>query len=422
MFGSLSLFHGASPAQFICYKDDTGNLLAQCIFDNSSKNIYKNSGPISQLDSSLGTLKGMGASLHVIANYDYFGNNGLVVDRVRSMPLRQPTSSSSYRQTLEGSTQNNFQSFLLYGYTYLEFDVAYPTPTCNLKAVLRTQKSDGTKIDRILNMCSYLTTGDRSERWNHVVIPLKMLAPQISRDETYVSLIFNDSVSTGDYSIVLDSITLSAVDPADLLVNTKNYYCTGGFGTWIPSLDPSESNVDFNDWTSYGPYKFACEAQASYAWTGQHCCGYNTRFNYGEFFNDTEKGCFNGSQIQNDWSVSYINNVREAVPATFEAYGYKDIIYYNYTFVGCQVDVANGKYAALTKSVNGLKNTDASAEKTVTQSVNSQCAVVGSYYCANNAWRQLIQTDAGAIDFKGQQLLLKTAPSGPELIANGFRG
>ena len=429
LFGTVSLFAGASPIQFMCYKDYTGNLLAQCIFDNSSKNVYKT--PTNELDLSRGILRGMGSSLHVVNSFDTFGSNGLVVDRVRRLTITKG-SSSEYKEGT-GEIRNDMQSFLLSGYTYLEFDVAYPTATCNLKVVLRTQKSDAKYVDRELDMCSYLTTGDRSKRWNHVVIPLKQLS--ISSDETYHSLMFRDySTATPDsYSIVLDSITLSAADSADLSVNTANYYCTGGFGTWIPSLNPS-SSTNFSDWNSYGPYKFACEEQASYAWTGQHCCGYNTRVNYdtestyGEFFNDTEKGCFNGSEIRNDWSVSYINNVRETMPATFEAYNYKDIMYYNYTFVGCQVnmDATNGKYAALTKSVNGIQDTSTDAKKIVTQSVNSQCTVLGSYYCANNAWRQLIKIDAGGTinekDFSSQQLLLKTAPSGPELIKNGFRG
>jgi len=246
---------------------------------------------------------------------------------------------------------------------------------------------------------------------------LPLYALGISFGEHYMYLSFDDKNFASGYNIVIDNIKLTP-ENNNLLTNSASSYCTGGFGTWISSLNPPPS-ANFSNWDNYGPYEFACEAQGSFDWTGQHCCGFNTRFNYGEFYSDSEKGCFNGSKIQNDWTVSYINNVRENDAGAFESYYYKDLLYYNNAFIGCQIDINNGKYSSLVESFNGTgKDTTSELAKT---SINNQCAVVGDYYCANGAWRQLIQTSANhPINFNGQQLQLKTAPAGIELIKNGF--
>ena len=94
-------------------------------------------------------------------------------------------------------------------------------------------------------------------------------------------------------------------------IPSDNRYCTGSYGgSWIDDLNPAV-DTDFEDFTAYGQYKFACEAQGSFYWSGERCCGSNTKFYkdsdsiilFKEYFADKIAGCFRGKPVPHDWTV-----------------------------------------------------------------------------------------------------------------------
>ena len=167
----------------------------------------------------------------------------------------------------------------------------------------------------------------------------------------------------------------------------------------------------------------------SYSWTGHQCCGDSTRIfsdgtrNYGEFYTDDIAGCFNASRVYSDMSVSYSKGVDERSIKSFDDYFYKDLLYENEKFLGCQV--STGKYTALNLPISftGDKTvgpyTQGQSLFNYTNNVKDQCNVTGSYYCKDNAWRQLITAPGYTGDWKSEGLKLKSAPPGGEMIKNG---
>jgi hypothetical protein len=399
---SIEVFfsNAGDPGQFICYKDYSGNYLAQCIFDNdvsSESNIESFIDNKKELDRSNGRILSTGTMLHTILSFDRIDDNGVVVDNVRRLHV---TAASGTQPAPSISTRK----FNLTTYDYLEFDVLYPTQECMLSMNL-TMNDSVTYISRIINVSRYLTAGDKSRRWNHVKIPIADL--NLPTTAIYWSIIFKDYASA-DYNIVIDSVRLTVNAET---INTRGRYCVAGFNRWLTDLDPTGDTPD--------AYEAACQAQASFDWTGNYCCGDDTDSTHKEAYNDTVKGCFNGAAIDNGWSVAYMSGVDESNPR-FNTYTYKGVMYYNNSFIGCQLDPNILPYSDLKLSFSGAPGT----VNLISKTTPTQCAVVGPYYCANGAWKKNIQISdyTYPTDFGGQALTLMTVPAGAELIRNGFRG
>ncbi len=180
-----------------------------------------------------------------------------------------------------------------------------------------------------------------------------------------------------DFSLITDDYTGQV--PSD------NRYCTGSYGGyWIDDLNPA-ADTDFEDFTQYGQYKFACEAQGSFYWSGKKCCGSNTKFYYDttettgtngsiilfkEYFADDLAGCFRGKPVPNDWTVGKaVNNEM-----------YDDLLFFNSSFIGCDTE---GKYSSLNVQYhpNNVLESDL-----VTEEVDSS-AIRGNWACIGNEWR-----------------------------------
>jgi hypothetical protein len=404
----FSWYRKVSPEAFICSKQEGNNLVTQCVYDDSSQNKFLMDFPFNQISSSRNRVLSKGSSLHTMLNFDTFNSQGLVVDGVRRVKVVGGQSDK-----IQLSPQGAFYS--LNNYDYLEFDVGYTLlgKSANIQ-LLTLHKNNSLTTRNLGSVDQYLTDGNGEMRWHHAIINLNSLGLASSDTEYYYSIIFA-TASTDPHYILVDNIALS-VDPVhtqNTNLNSKDYFCTGGFGTWVNDLDPP-SSVDLNDWQSFGPYQFACEAHPAYGWTGAQCCGDDTRFNnYGEHFAGTKGGCFNGTFLNNDESVASAKNIRED-RSSFESYAFKDILFYNNTFIGCQL--SPGKYGDFKESIDGKTTTNTVL---VTRSVNEQCAVVGSYYCMNGAWRKKIVGYRNDVDATSLGISAKGAPSGAELIANG---
>jgi hypothetical protein len=173
-----------------------------------------------------------------------------------------------------------------------------------------------------------------------------------------------------DFSLITDNYTGQV--PSD------NRYCTGSYGGfWIDDLNPA-ADTDFEDFTAYGQYKFACEAQGSFYWSGERCCGSNTKFYkdsdsiilFKEYFADDLAGCFRGKPIPNDWTVGKAVNNKM----------YDDLLFFNSKYWGCDTE---GKYSSL--NIQYHPN-NVLSDQLVTEEVNSS-AIRGTWACIGNKWR-----------------------------------
>jgi hypothetical protein len=298
------------------------------------------------------------------------------------------------------------------GFSYLEFDLL--TDADDLVLSL-----NGIKFGDLTN---YSNNGGSPKVIHHIILPLDN---RFSKTATLETLDFSSAhYANSQFTVIIDNIALV---PSTYDINTRSYYCTGGFEGWVDDLD---APIGTTDYSVYGPHMLACIGIASYGWTGSQCCGDDTKprpveqFFTGEFFNDTIAGCFAGSKVRNNQTVADSKGIWEDVvnPEAdhLHTFNYSDLLYYNNSFIGCQVP--QEKYANVNISYNG---TPTSSKLLLSSNIiTRQCAVAGPYYCMNGVWRKQIKVygDSNAEEFPGQQILVKTIPPGAELLANGFRG
>jgi len=411
---NLAWYSSVSPDAFKCFRQNGLDVIGECCYNNAtcpSAFRLKSQVHISYGDSKIYSTGGV---FHTITNFDKFDDNGTLTDMIRKINM---TEASPATVSLFDAENNHLD---LTKFSFLEFDVAY------------TQKLPVFKFNgRDLGPLSkYSINGDSTMRWHHIVVPLDK-----SVDLEFKELLFDRAPGdqSGDIIIVIDNIIATPMG-ADLNYNSQNQYCTGGFGTWITDLDPNYpySNKTFwDDWRKYGPYKFACNAQGAFGWTGHQCCGDDTKTGlYGEHFNDTGNGCFNGSMVIDGWPVWKAKGITDNKPPNqnLMTYQYKDLIYFNNTFMSCQAKTNN--YNWLNSSFDGNKP-NAASYNLVTKDIPDQCRLLGTFYCMNNAWRELMP---GYNDFDPKTskidrpitsdmiIQFKEAPPGGEIIYNGKFG
>lgn len=392
-----------NPASFRCFKNADDNIISQCCYDSSCKNSDYVAGEWS-LGYYSNRVTSLGSVQNTIASFDSFNpSGGQILDHVHKyfFPANSPAGGGLYNSSI-----SFISGRILASYSYLEFDTAYSADVVfSLNGIPMGALGD------------YSTNGNESNRWHHIVINTKDF---VSKNPT-VSKFFDSVVFYPAYTgyptgyvinVIIDNVILTPLGD-DLQHTSQNSYCTGGFEGWIDDLDPTPTSPDFfKIWENYGPYMLTCNGIGPYTWTGKYCCGDDTKLNnYGEYYNDTLFGCFGGTELQNDWTVSYAKNKQGDA-----YYTYKDLLYYNNTFMGCQVPL--GKYTSLDVSYDG---TNKLGDLVSGNTIAVQCAVIGSHYCMNNAWKEDFNVGGlTPLKLANQVIKLKTSPAGPNLIKNGF--
>lgn len=401
----IALFSQVNNDSYICYNENNNSYFGHCCYDE--KCMYSDILSIGTL--SLGNFKGRlfysGSSLHTVSSYDkYVPSRGVVVDYVFKYTTQ---GNNPIPITIENNI--NFSTF-----KYLEFSIAYSN-----KNVIGNIIINGINYGPLLN---YIIGSDESMRWHRVKIPIN----NINKNEQISSISINKKAPI-ELTVLVDNIILIPED-----TSSENYYCSAGFGKWIADLDTNLTTHPFGDefytneeaWKNKGSYEHACNSVGGYYWTGHQCCGDDTaKENYGEFYNDTQSGCFNGSIIFDKKTVSYTYNIDEN-SEDFESFIYKDLIYNDTHFLACQANTTN-KYSNIKISYDGTLNVYQGTEQLsdlITKNVDNSCIMVGNYYCYNNAWRQkIIGIGVLGIDYNGS-LSLKSVPPATNLIKNSNFG
>lgn len=401
----LAFLSKVNNDSYICYNQNNNSYFGHCCYNNDCMYSYSFGQRSNYLSIFNSTLFYSGSALHTISDFDmYEGSRGVVVDYVYKY-----TSQSADIPILI-SNKINLSTF-----KYIEFSLAYSNKNV-LGNILINNIDYGSVFD-------YIIGNNEAMRWHRVKIPIK----DFQRNEV-INTIKLIRTNSGELTVLVDNIILIPEHTSSL-----NYYCSAGFGKWLPDLDTNLTKhpfgdtfyTDINAWRNVGPYEHACDSVGGYYWTGHQCCGDDTkRENYGEFYNDTEAGCFNGTIIHDKKPVSYAFNVREIeTPKDFESFIYKDLIYNNSIFISCQA--AQTKYSNLKISYNGNLNTYPNTNQLsqlVTKNIAKECVIIGDYYCFNNAWRQNI-TGIGLLgkDYNGT-LNIKNIPPQTNLIRNSDFG
>ncbi|MGV8172060.1 MAG: hypothetical protein ACP5OA_05190, partial [Candidatus Woesearchaeota archaeon] len=380
-------------SSFICFKEEENNIFSQCCYDKSCKNLGNTPDYISLLKRRV---LSKGASIHTIQNFDYVDSaTGGIANNGRKL-LFETTGGSAFISFTPAIHLNTLPSFA--GFQYLEFDMV--TNARNM-----TFSIGGNYLGQLTD---YSTNGGNTNVWHHIVVPLSRI-----NYAHFDSIVFATSyVGSG---MTIDNIVLTP-PTGDYSINTKPYYCTGGFQGWVDDLD---APIGTTNYSIYGPYMFACNGLISYGWTGSQCCGDDTKGSgINERFNDSLAGCFDGSVINNDQAVwaskGYFNSSN---PNTDEVknYPFNYLLYYNDSFVGCQMP---NRASSLVLNYNGT----AIGSNLVRSNIDTQCTTVGSYYCMDGVWRQGIKTSEGHDRTFSSQIQLKAAPGGAELLKNTFGG
>jgi hypothetical protein len=417
---------------YICYDFNGNNYIGQCCIGDCKNLIEPNTAYLSsglkRVDASYSRAFASGVPLQSVASLDtYSTSRGIIVDWLNQIPFNTITNHSlSYV---------SIKNISLKQYSEIAFDLRY-----NSKELTGKVYINGHDYGLVRD---YANNGENANLFHRIFIPIR---PE-HRSENLNSIrieVFGNTYSV--IELTYDSVYLIPDESVSNPVS-NNYYCTGGFFNWIPDLDPPATLLptdsfftDQDAWLSgYGKYAKTCDSQAAFGWTGHYCCGDDTNGTApGEYFNDSGTsmmkgaGCFGGSIIENNEPVWKIKGFRESGALFFDKtedlknYSYADLLYYNDSFIGCQVE--QGKYSTQymiydgnTPTTNLLVNPN--------NYVNKQCAVIGEYYCMDQIWRQYVPglgqgrfTKLNTYFPVPDELSLKTIPANTELIKNGGFG
>jgi len=350
---------------FICYAEpSTSATFGECCYGSDCENKDVRSVPRTSLREYFdkGHLFTGGSRLHTISSFDTLDNDVFAVDRVRVIYLSNAPSYVS-KDNLPINLYTNWNSIL---FRNLEFDIAYEGPVDPLSLLLSVHDQYGSQISaNLINISQYATSRMTPQHFTHIIIPLTSFGPSmdfIGSPPAKGGFEISYDASAGDQPLLyVDNFVLK---PTSIL---ESQYCTGPFKSWIPSLTPDV--VDPNDFMSYGPYLYACDAQLSYGWTGVRCCGSRTvnpiqiEANR-EYYVDTRAGCFESTTVSDNTRVSDAIQLEE----------YRDILYFQSQFHGCE---RSGSFG-VEESSGGLGQ--------ITLNTTSTCSAIGSYFCTERSY------------------------------------
>ncbi|MBC8494700.1 hypothetical protein H8D36_00940 [archaeon] len=343
---------------YICYSEQGNSKFAECCYEGKCDNEFKGKG----------YLFGRGVSLHTINNYDSFDTTEQSYKDY--VTVKTASSDDDLDINIEGKF-NNWEN-----YEYFEF--IFASNALFSFDELFVEYDDGT-IESAGQVSDLLAIKDKNDfRWNYVILNLSTLTHVNSKEVSKITLTVKDGYS--NVYAAFDNLILREEGDSDYY-NSENYYCTGGFGTWIEDLDYSEDPAIAlaAGYDEKRPHSYACNVQMAFDWTGNFCCGDDTRFNYGEFFNDDLAACFNGSFVPNDMTLANATN-----DYTIEGFN-QHLLFYEGDFWVCG-DNAYDRFDDYKYSYDGLEGS--------TNLINSENKVSffenkGSWYCDPSGWLYL---------------------------------
>ncbi|USN45917.1 MAG: hypothetical protein H6502_02175 [Candidatus Woesearchaeota archaeon] len=205
----------------------------------------------------------------------------------------------------------------------LTFDAGFSDPSAIGDLIISTV-SNYNNLDEDnsyrIPLLSHSTSGASSYRWHHFEVPLDEVPQEILSSVTMIFV----TTSSPNVQAIFDNFVLEPGVGSSL--HSQPQYCTGSWYSWVSNLDGA-TDVGFRDaasfdYTSFSPYKTACDSILSYGWSGRMCCGDDTTLTTKEYFSDTYAGCFGGVTIPHDRSAAEMYNL-------IDDQNLRAILYYN---------------------------------------------------------------------------------------------
>jgi hypothetical protein len=399
-------------ASYVCYSEDGRSHIQECCGVDNCNNKLNDLNKRGPGFPPSGVYSMKGVPLHGLISFD-----DIITDAVTGEDVLQRQVRTIY-ELKTGDTVSMNRSNRLYDYVYydldwskfshLEFDIMYNEETNGNVSI----------VDSAGNACDYsmldnIAVRKGPLRWQHVTIPLDtpiactgtLIANQITSigivigQEKDINGVYVE-VTNPTIAMALDNFFLKPnnTNPADLTADSPNEFCSGDWGKWVKNLDgpgtaPNVATPD-NGFvgvtpapgiTDIGPYKDACNGVISFGWTGNVCCGDDTMANkHGEYWNDTEGACWNGTAVLEDQTVAsargndnylYANQTEEHIMDELS------LLYYGGKLWSC--DRALDNYTKYTKSYDGIVPTlpTDTMNKFIEPKVVEPYTIKGNWFC-----------------------------------------
>lgn len=344
--------------RFLCYKENNNSFFGECCQEDGCKNVHIHGN---EFDKN--NVFSYGSPLHIIRSFDNV-NSGILQNFVREHKL---ASSNSFNELI-------FKNISFSDFDTLNFDIDYSSQI-NYPQTITFNFISGNCSYNIGNNLIYNFPNPfvfyfLSGVWYRASINYTDCTHKSSKFEKFI---FKTNKSE-KIIVRLDNLYLSKSSDVGSGGGYDTYYCSAKANTWVDSLNPP-SGYDPKDFSAWGPYMLACNDQLSFSWTGSHCCGSNTKKdNYGEFYEDTQQGCFGGFPVPNNKRLS---------DALYPEPDYDKLLFYNEKFYACNTPI----FENLSVSENG---TPSSTHLVAPENNVVPYTIKGLWYCSGtDGWLNL---------------------------------
>lgn len=349
---------------FICYQDASNNYFKECC-DSQGECYNKDNALEGYNQGGINKLYSLnGRSLHTLIGFD---------DELTIASFYNPEDNGNFFSEMYFTYNNDFFIKDWTNYDYLEF-------TLLSESVLNPEKFEIQDSQNGVfapeDIYVYSQTDRSNKKANKIVIPISEIKGNIDiTDVSNIYFKFNNPLN-----FMMNDFVLTKNQNSGL---SDNWYCSGPFKSWINNLDgPVDSGylevTDEIDAFEKIKYEFACDADKAYKWSGNACCGDDTRFEDKEFFIDEKGVCWDGTLVRNNRLLSIEKG--------------KDSNIFNYVlfFEGkvqiCDKEVADlGNPDKSYKTSSGTKLLDLT-ETTGNAIKNELFSVKGNWLCTDEGW------------------------------------
>lgn len=365
-----SNIYSANEESFMCYQDRGQSYFAECCSGTSCWNKYNLTNPDLFRQGAEGShsfrMFTTGSSLHSLETFNTFVGGVDFTDniyRIRDLPAQGSVTLPFVNLLRFSNTgKSDWSSF-----QFFIFDVLFTNSISTIEILY----SDPNIESLSLEIESYATKQLIPGRWTRIKIPLSAITNLQDIDKIVIH------GGESETNILLDNFAL--ISETNDALSTR--YCAGYFGKWIEDVEPQLSQFDVDDFRSninnWGPYKYVCDHQMSFGWSGTQCCGddniVGSTVSDKEFYVDLDAGCWEGIKVgRND-------RLYDVKAQTFDS-GYPNnlgIVFSDNSFYSCGYD--SGSKQGITSIQEPLEEVDPVYQ--------DYCSVKGPFYCEyGNVW------------------------------------
>lgn len=351
---------------FMCYRgSEDRSLFGECCGGTKCFNEpYINHNLARGLIDS-GSVFGEGTALHTIASFDEldditYGVNDLLREYVIAYPDPSDLPLILDDGVSEGIILDEVWSDWS-RYDRLTFDLYWDGPLVPIALHVGFRDlntaSDPAYVDKMtFDASTRIHPQFRSQFWHRITLDLPASIKNSAAAINYLSFEFNSSGigASGNSLMYVDNFVLESDDP-----QLDSHYCSGPSRMWFDDFT-LPNNPSFEEIEAV---QRICDAQLSFKWTGNHCCGSASELSdpsqkgLGEYYSDDLMGCWGGLAVLDNSRVSdaYDDAGREP-----------HVLYYEKEYYSCIEDI---------QPFTDIRG------QVLDVNVKDQFSIVGDWYC-----------------------------------------